>query len=91
VTTTEFTRNSRIFCVATYTGSEGETIATLKVESVVPLSIQTFCWQLRENSQNKQILYFVLSVTMVDREGLNIRSLRVSMKAEGAVCKQLKP
>jgi hypothetical protein len=30
-TTTELTRNSRIFCVATYTGSEGETIATLKI------------------------------------------------------------
>ena len=42
VTTTEFTRNSRIFCVATYTGSEGETIATLKDGSIVALSIKHF-------------------------------------------------
>jgi hypothetical protein len=31
------------------------------------------------------MLYFVFSVIMVDNEGLNIRSLRVSMRADGAV------
>lgn len=41
VTITELTRNSRIFCVATYTGSEGETIATLKVDITLTLTIRT--------------------------------------------------
>jgi len=41
---------------------------------------------LKENNQRKSmLLYFVFSVTMVDKEGLNILSLRVSMRAEGTV------
>lgn len=40
VTTTELTRNSRIFCVATYTGSEVETIATLKFDKIVTLTTE---------------------------------------------------
>jgi len=40
---------------------------------------------LKENSQRKSMIYFVFSVTMVDKEGLNILSLRVSMRAEGTV------
>jgi hypothetical protein len=31
------------------------------------------------------MIYFVFFVTMVDKEGLNILSLRVSMRAEGTV------
>ena len=37
-TTTELTRNSRIFCAATHTGSVGETIATLEDSIVSSMS-----------------------------------------------------
>jgi len=35
--------------------------------------------------RRKSMIYFVFSVMMVDKEGLNILSLRVSMRAEGTV------
>jgi hypothetical protein len=34
----------------------------------------------QEKGMGENISYFVLSVIMVDKEGLNIRSLRVSIK-----------
>ena len=39
----------------------------------------------QEKGMRENISYFVLSVIMVDKEGLNIRSLIVSIKVEGAV------
>lgn len=88
--TAAFTCNSRIFFAATYTGSDTNAIATLETHKAIKYcktiisDYKTVTWQHIKTQENIMWNYFVFSSTIVDREGLNTRSLNVSMKVFGA-------
>lgn len=82
-TRTEFTRSSRIFLAATWTGSEGATMATLKTWRFLGL-LNMMQSKSYLNRPSASVTYRELSDMMVDSEGLNTRSLSVSIKFNDA-------